>query len=278
MNHILRFLLFVLCCLLAQAQSATQPSGTTPQEKRGGPRTDIAMLTPVTVPVAGKSNYKFTLKLPDGTRAVHYSVTINDDEGTSTVTGNWPSSDSSGEVTDVMTLEKGTLLLRKEAFRRFPKPGETSKPMTIDLDFSGNKASGITTSATGETKPVTIELAAPIYPGGVAIDVVIGCLPLAEGYATTYRYWDIQALKESALQVKVVGTQLVGVSAETFDCWKVELTTADGSEKGTVWITKGSRTPIKSSGSKTLGRGTIYSSTELARYGGSSASALRHDR
>ena len=266
LDRSLIFLLLVFWCLLPQASPATQMPGTTLQgtNRDAEPKT-IAMLAPVRAPAAGKSNYRVTLKLLDGTHVGNYSVTVKDNGDAWTVTGYWPrTGNTSGEITDVATLEKGTLLLRKEAFQRFPnQAGQTSNPVTIDLDFTGNTVTGTTTSAGADGTPVSAELSAPTYPGGVAIDVVIGCLPLAKGYAVTYRYWNVQTLKEGALQVKVVGTERIAVPVGTFDSWKLELTTVDGSERGTLWIAKDSRTPIKSSGSKTVGPNTFYSSTEL---------------
>lgn len=265
-DHSLIVLLLVLCLLLAQASPAMQASGDPKGANRVAQQKPTAMLAPVRAPVAGKSNYRVTLKLSDGMHVGNYSVEVKDNGDVWTVTGHWPlSGNTSGETTDVATLEKGTLLLRKVAFRHFPnQSGQASKPVVIDLDFAGNHVTGATTSATGDAVPVSIELPAPIYPGGAAIDVVIGCLPLAKGFATTYRYWNVQTLKEGALQVRVVGAERITVPAGTFDSWKIELTIADGSEKGTLWIAKDSRTPVKSSGSRTLGRGTtIYNSTEL---------------
>ena len=48
------------------------------------------------------------------------------------------------------------------------------------------------------------------------------------------------------MQLKVVGAESVTVPAGTFDCYKVELGSAEGGpEKATLWIAKDSRKSIK---------------------------------
>src|SRR5262245_38815750 len=129
---------------------------------------------PVTAPAAGTWNYKVTIAMPNRTIAGNYSVTVKEDGGAWTVTGHWPTSEMMPiEATDVTTLERGTLLLRKESFRRFPKPGQTQNPLTVDLDLTGNQLAGVSTGASGETKPLSTQLSAPVFAGGVAIDVVL---------------------------------------------------------------------------------------------------------
>jgi hypothetical protein len=245
--------------LFAQGPSAVSEAKPRVQEKA------VPLPKPVAAPAAGTWNYKVTLTQPSGAIVVgNYSVMVKEDGGTWTVTGHWPPSGMMpGEVIDVATLEKGTLLLRKESFRRFPKPGQPQKPITVDLDLSGNQVTGANTGASGEIEPVSIQLSAPVFAGGVAIDVILGCLPLAEGNAGVFPYWDIQQRKEGSLEFKVLGSERVTMATGALDTWKVELSAADRSETGTVWIAKESRVPLKSGGSRTVGSGTMFSSTEL---------------
>ena len=75
----------------------------------------------------------------------------------------------------------------------------------------------------------------------------VASLPLAEGYSTTYRTYDLTKMKMALWQLKVVGSESVTVPAGKFDTFKVESASADGgSEKTTFWIAKGSRQPVKS--------------------------------
>jgi hypothetical protein len=72
------------------------------------------------------------------------------------------------------------------------------------------------------------------------------CLPLAEGYSTTFRDFDIQKQKVKMMQLTVAGSESVTVPAGTFGSFKLDITSAEGGpEKATVWIAKDSRKVVK---------------------------------
>jgi hypothetical protein len=214
------------------AQTALQPEKTATNS--------VGLPKPTVNLIAGTWKYRATATQADGTAISTYSITIKDDRGVWTVTY---TAESSVRVTDVSTLEKSTLILRKESFKHFAKPGRPWL-ITTNLDFTNNKVIG-TTNISGQNKPVAIDLGGPLFAYS-ASPVTIGCLPLADGYSTIFRNFDIQKLKEKLLQLKVEGMERVTVPAGTFDSYKVELTSADnGSYKQTVWIAKDSRTPVK---------------------------------
>lgn len=73
----------------------------------------------------------------------------------------------------------------------------------------------------------------------------VGCLPLADGYTTSFRNFDLQKQKVKLMQLSVAGSETVTVPAGTFPAFRVELTSADGSDKATLWIAKDSRKPVK---------------------------------
>ena len=151
-----------------------------------------------------------------------------------------------GPVTDVWTLEKDTLVLRRESFKHFTHVDQKWKPVAIDLDFAGNKVTGTSRNANGQTTPVAVNLTGPISADATGSMVTIGCLPLADGYSTTVRDWDIEHLKERLWQLKVTGIERVTVPAGKFDAYKVALTSTDGSgDEETIWIAKDSRLPVK---------------------------------
>ena len=79
--------------------------------------------------------------------------------------------------------------------------------------------------------------------GGSALS--IGCLPLADGYTTTFRNFDLQKQKVKLMQLSVAGSETVTVPAGTFTTFRVELTSADGGDRSTVWIAKDTRKPVK---------------------------------
>jgi hypothetical protein len=144
-----------------------------------------------------------------------------------------------GQFSDTAVLEKGTLAVRK----RSVKQGQ----VTIEVNFNGNKVTG-TMSMGGQDKPIASDLGGPVFAetGG---NLSIACLPLAEGYTTTFRNFDLQKQKEKLLQLKVVGSERVTVAAGTFEAFKIEINSADGgADHETLWIAKDSRKAVKVSG------------------------------
>jgi hypothetical protein len=47
------------------------------------------------------------------------------------------------------------------------------------------------------------------------------------------------------MQLSVEGSETITVPAGTFTAFRVEVTSADGSDKSTIWIAKDSRKPVK---------------------------------
>jgi hypothetical protein len=232
-----RMRLFTLVVLAANAL-AQSPSATPPNS--------VGVPKPVADPTAGTWKYKGTDVKAGSTYLFNYSTTVRDDGGMWTVTTAWDFPNL-GPVTDVSTLEKGTLILRKESFKHFAKPGRPWL-VTINLDFTGSKVTGTSNRFTGQDRPVAVDLAGPVFADAAGSHVTIGCLPLADGYSTTFRDWDVEKLKERVLHLKVVGMERVTVPAGTFDSYKVELASAaGGSDRETVWIAKDSRMPVKGS-------------------------------
>jgi hypothetical protein len=144
-----------------------------------------------------------------------------------------------GEAVDTTTLQKGTLVVVK----RQVKQG----PVTIDLAFADDKATG-TMAMGAEPKPISADLGGPLFADGAGAWDAIAQLPLAEGYAATYRNFDIQKAKVALKQVKVVGSEELKAAAGTFQTWKAEVTSAEG-EPGatTLWIAKDTRRVVKTS-------------------------------
>lgn len=229
----------------------------------------VGLPKPAVAPTAGTWKYKEEDVIAEGKARGRYlstlSVTIKDEGGVWTVTTDINFIE--GPVTDVLTLEKDTLIPRKESFKHFLHKGQPWKPVEIDLDFTGNKVTGAMKYVSGPDKPVAFGLGGPLF-AGTATDVTVGCLSLADGYSTTFRYFDIQQLalqkpdREKVMQLKVVGMERVTVPAGTFDSYKVELTSPDGSYQETVWIAKDSRIPVKTYAVEVI-KGTDVTTTEL---------------
>jgi Protein of unknown function (DUF3108) len=155
--------------------------------------------------------------------------------------GSWTATDEmempQGTATDTTTLEKGTLIVEKRSLKQ--------GPAVIDVNFAGNKAAG-KLSMNGQDKPIEADLGGPLFADAAGADQVIACLPLAEGFTTTFRNFDVQTQKVKLLQLSVAGVEKVTVPAGTFDAYRVEVTSADGgSDKKTLWIAKDPRKVVK---------------------------------
>jgi len=163
--------------------------------------------------------YKYKAKIVAGSQeiAMDMSTTNKEDNGKWIATGTMQS--AMGDATDVSTLDKGTLVVSKRTIKQ--------GPATIEVNFAGNKATG-TMNMNGQDRPISADLGGPIFADAAASEMTIAALPLAEGYTTTFRNFDVRKQKEKLLQLKVVGAESITVPAGTFDTYKVELSSADG--------------------------------------------------
>jgi Protein of unknown function (DUF3108) len=169
--------------------------------------------------------------------ALKVSTAIQEENGAWTATSTMDT--PMGQAIDTATLDRTSLVLRK----RSVKQGATS----IDLDFAGDKAHG-TMNMNGQERPVSVDLGGPLFADSNGAQQAIGCLPLADGYTTTFRNLDLMKQKVKVMELKVAGSESVTVPAGTFDTFKVELTPADGGpDKSTIWFAKDSRKLVKMS-------------------------------
>jgi dipeptidyl aminopeptidase/acylaminoacyl peptidase len=188
-----------------------------------------AKLTP------GTYKYEAKLSMGDQQMALKLSTTITD------AAGGWIVVDDMetpmGPILDTATLEKGTLTLSKRSMKQ--------GPVAIYLEFSNGRASG-SMEMNGEDKPISVDLDGPLFADGAGASFAIGCLPLAAGYSTAFRNFDMQMQKVKLMQLQVPGLESVTVPAGTFEAFKVDLSSADGGpDKSTLWIAKDTRTPVK---------------------------------
>jgi hypothetical protein len=114
----------------------------------------------------------------------------------------------------------------------------------VSVDLTDAKATGRMNLPTG-TSAISIDLGGPLFADGAGVPQVLACLPLADGYTTTFRNLDLLAQKVRAMQLTVAGSEKVTVPAGTFDTFRVELTSDAGANKSTMWITKDTRRAVK---------------------------------
>jgi len=183
--------------------------------------------------------YKYQAKIEMGTQKMSLSVatTIAEDAGAWTATDVMDT--PQGTVTVVSVLEKGTLISRKLNLKQ--------GPVAIDLNFTGDKAVG-NMNMNGQDKPISVDLGGPLFADAAGAKQSISCLPLAEGYSTTFRNFDVEKQKVKLMQLKVSGVDKVTVPAGTFDTFVVNITSADGGDdKETVWVARDSHKAVKES-------------------------------
>ena len=190
---------------------------------------------PATDLQAGTYNYQVKIEMGGQQVNMKLSTVIQDGAGSWTATDQMDT--PQGAATDTAMLEKGSLLLLKRSLKQ--------GTVAIDLDFAGNKAAG-KMSMNGQDKPIAVDLGGPVFADAAGSDQVIACLPLAEGYNTTFRNFDVQTQKVKLLQLTVAGKEEVKVPAGTFNALRVEISSADGgSDKRTLWIAGETRKVVK---------------------------------
>ena len=181
--------------------------------------------------------WKYEAQLALGPQQLKLKTTTNVKEAN----GGWVVTESAespmGSATDEVTLEKGTLTVSKRSVHQ--------GPVAVELDFAGNKAVG-KMGTSGQDRAIDADLGGPLFADGAGAYHVLGTLPLAQGYTTTFRNFDVQKAKPSLKQLTVSGSESVTVAGGKFDTFKVDITSADGgNDKVTVWIAKDTRVPVK---------------------------------
>jgi dipeptidyl aminopeptidase/acylaminoacyl peptidase len=183
----------------------------------------------------GTSNYKASIALGGQTIPLTLKTDVKEENGAWTV--NETAQTPQGDIVDVSTIEKGSLLLK----HRLIKQG----PTIIEMNVASNKLTGSMT-INGQSKPIDVDPGGALFADGAGSYEVIASLPLADGYSLSFRNFDVQKLKPEIRQLKVVGSESVTVPAGTFDAYKVEILSADNdADKQTVWIDKATRKVLK---------------------------------
>ncbi len=181
--------------------------------------------------------YKFDAKLSLGDQQIPLKIltTVADADGAWNIRSEVES--PMGPMRESVTLAKGDLTLQKRSVHQ--------GPVEIDLDFSGDKAVG-TMNMNGQSKTISVDLDGPLFADAAEANFVVGSLPLAVGYGTAFRNFDLQRQKAKPMQLRVAGMETVTVAAGTFEAFRVEISSADGGpDQSTIWIAKDTRTPVK---------------------------------
>jgi dipeptidyl aminopeptidase/acylaminoacyl peptidase len=197
----------------------------------------------------GKSSYKGTIAVAGQTIPLTVTTEVKEENGV------WVLNESAqlpmGTISDISTVEKGSLVLKKRSIKQ--------GPFAVDLDFTSSKATGAM-SMNGTPKAIDVNLDGALFADGAGAYNVVATLPLAEGYTTSFRNFDVQSQQVSVKQLKVLGVESVTVPAGTFQAYKVEIANADGSDKTYVWIDKDTRKVLKTSATVSRMNGAVITS------------------
>jgi dipeptidyl aminopeptidase/acylaminoacyl peptidase len=203
--------------------------------KKNVETTSVGAPTPVAELQPGTTKYQAAIAAGGQNISMDVTQVIAEENGVlvATETAQTPM----GEISDRTTLDKRSLQVKKRSMRQ--------GPVEIELTFDGDKATG-TMAMNGQSKPVDVTVGGPVFGDGAAGHAVLARLPLADGYTTTYRNFDVQRQKPTIKQLTVAGSEDVTVPAGQFTTWKVELASAEG-EPGatTVWVDKATRKVVK---------------------------------
>ena len=143
-----------------------------------------------------------------------------------------------GESIDRVVLDHATLEVRRRSVLR--------GPMTIEVEFADRQAAGMITVG-HESDAVLAELGGAVFADGPGASDVLATLPLASGYSTMFRNFDLDSQKERIMEARVAGSELVTVPAGTFETWRLEVVPVDGEGiRRTAWIARDSRSVVKS--------------------------------
>jgi hypothetical protein len=190
----------------------------------------IALAVPVTVFGQGEETPKPAVDLTPGT--AHYVVRL-EAGGRAVMMYVTKTTKSQGRTwivtqttrvgdrvqSDETTVEKKTLIIRRRLFH--------SGDNVADLQFAGHRVTG-TVFDGEETKKVDADLGCVIFADGGGSEDVMAALPLAKGYTTEFRNFNVGSLQVKKLQLRVTDSETVTVPAGTFDTWMVLITSLDG--------------------------------------------------
>ncbi|MCD6379738.1 S9 family peptidase, partial [bacterium] len=93
-------------------------------------------------------------------------------------------------------------------------------PAKITISYTDKSVSGLI-NARGNDIPFEIELEAPILGPNSTAEVALSTFPLAEGYKTTYRAFDIMSQKVKMYSLEVTGIEKITVPAGDFSAFKL---------------------------------------------------------
>jgi dipeptidyl aminopeptidase/acylaminoacyl peptidase len=135
-----------------------------------------------------------------------------------------------GSAMDTVFLDKSTILPIRRTINQ--------QQVRVVMDYGDQAVTGKIHMGTNEI-PINIDLPAPTLSDGASQELAIVGMPLAEGFETTFRVFNVQAQKVRPMLLKVTGSETVEVAAGSFESFKIEIKPLDGDPGGgTMFVSK----------------------------------------
>jgi hypothetical protein len=181
-----------------------------------------------TVLTASNCQYRSTIQL-DG-----LPVSMDMTRQIKSENGNWVISEKTaslfGNSLEINTIDQKSM----KPVKRILENGQ----LKIELDYAPTAIKGKVQGGSID-RIIALQTEQPILTDGAGLDLVIGSLPLREGFIGYYRTFNPQSHQIKINQVKVIGMERVTVPAGSFDAFKVAFTPINGDEATIFWIEKG---------------------------------------
>ncbi len=132
-----------------------------------------------------------------------------------------------GAVVDTADLDRRTLM----PVRRHILSGGVE----LIFEHTSDSVTG-TIRLPGQVTSIGLELEASAFADGPALETVIAALPLAAGYATPLRVFDVQLQRVRPMMVAVTGVETTRSLAGTFETYVVSVTPTDDDGAGAATL------------------------------------------
>jgi hypothetical protein len=206
-----------------------------------GPEPHGVMSTPTPgVPLApGSFTYRATIALGGLAREMSVTTEIEDDPDgwliTDTATTPPSGANPGGSVVDRALVDKATLLLKKRTL--------TQGSNQIEYVVMAGRVAGQLLVG-GQARPFSVDLGGDLFNDAAGLYQTMATLPFAPGYSIAFRTFDVQAQRVRTVRLETLGSEAVTVPAGTFDAFKIEMSSDDGS-RTTVWVAREGRAVVK---------------------------------
>lgn len=173
-----------------------------------------------------KDNYKVTIDLAGQVMNMDLTTTIEDAGDSWKISDNLTS--PMGNMVDITTVDKKSL----QPIKRDVQQG----PLVMKFEYSKDEITGSIT-AQGKIENVKEEIHGAMFAEGAGSKNILACLPLEEGYSTSFRNFDMKSKEIKVMKLKVLAKESITVNAGTFETFKLELKPANGDPGSTtIWV------------------------------------------